>query len=298
MAAGVTTSTLAGLLTEAFTRDTTFAPHERKFAKFNEMTQEWPSDTPLGKGRTFGIQTKSSHSTGAASEASGVLPTPRSPEVIQANVDAVQIAASFSISELMLAVSKGEGSLGPDGVSMLVKGTTEDAVCALNRLSLGHGTGRLAVTENTTTSATQIMRNPEGTWQLRENMIVDIYDTDTGGSKQGNTLTINSIDDSTRTVVFSASLTGTAGWGVYQAQTASVSTYGVAPFGLRAWGGVTAHQRKEGRHLMEEPLVKPDRSTVAEPEISGWIEGPELTKPSLDDAAYHIKVNFHPMPSC
>ena len=236
MAAGVTTSTLAGLLTEAFTRDTTFAPHERKFAKFNEMTQEWPSDTPLGKGRTFGIQTKSSHATGAASEASGVLPTPRSPEVIQANVDAVQIAASFSISELMLAVSKGEGSLGPDGVAMLVKGTTEDAVCALNRLSLGHGTGRLAVTENTTTSATQVMRNPEGTWQLRENMIVDIYDTDTGGSKQGNTLTINSIDDSTRTVVFSASLTGTAGWGVYQAQTASVSTYGVAPFGLRAWG--------------------------------------------------------------
>ena len=74
--------------------------------------------------------------------------------------------------------------------------------------------------------------------------------------------------------------------------------HAIERIGLRAWGGVTAHQRKEGRHLMEEPLVKPDRSTVAEPEISGWIEGPELTKPSLDDAAYHIKVNFHPMPSC
>jgi hypothetical protein len=237
MAAGVTTSTYAGLLVEMFSRDRVFAPFERSFAKFHDMTQDFPNEAPLGKGRTFPIQTKDPHSTGAASESSGVLPTSRAPEVQQANIDAVQIVAAFSISEFMLAVSQGQGTLGPDGLSNLVEATTRNAVSCINRLSLGHGTGRLAVLEATANSTSQVMRNPEGILQLRANMLVDAYDTDTGGSKQlGASFTIDSLDQDTRTCVFTGALNGTAGWGIYQALTSSVSTYGVAPSGLRAWG--------------------------------------------------------------
>lgn len=233
--AATLTSTFAGLLVETFSRDRVFAPFERSLAKFHEMTQEFDNEAPLGKGRTFGIRTKDAHSVGAAAESGGVVPTLRQPAILQANVDAVQIVAACGWSELMLSAGQGLGTLGPDVVSDHVEMTTRNAVSAINRLSLGHGTGRLAVLEQSANSTSQVMRNPEGILQLRVNMLCDLYDTDSGGTKQGSSVTINAIDQATRTVTFSGAVNGTAGWGVYQALTSSVSTYGVAPFGLRAW---------------------------------------------------------------
>lgn len=238
------TSTFAGLLVETFSRDRVFAPFERSLAKFHDSTQDFTNEEPLGKGRTFGIRTKDAHSVGAVSEASGTTPTLRQPEVIQANVDAVQVVGAVGWTELMLSAGKGLGSLGPDVLTDHIDMVTRNITQCLNRLSLGHGTGRLAVVEATTSSATTfVCRNPEHILQLRNNMTVDFWDTDTGGSKQGATETISDIDFETRTVTIGNSRSLTAGWGVYQALTSAISTYGVAPFGLRAWadnGGLTS----------------------------------------------------------
>jgi hypothetical protein len=237
------TSNFAGLLVETFSRDRVFAPFERSLAKFHDSTRDWEDEPPLGKGRTFGIRTKDAHSVGAASEASGVVPTLRQPEVLQANVDAVQVVGGVGWTEFMMSAGRGLGSLGPDVISDHIEMTTRNFMSALNRLSLGHGTGRMAVVQdNTTTSTTFIARNPEHVVQLRVNMYVDVYDTDTSGTKK-ETQTIDEIDFDTRTVTLDAAVSLTAGWGIYQALTAAVSTYGVAPFGLRAWadnGGLTS----------------------------------------------------------
>lgn len=240
--AATATSTFAGLLVETFSRDRVFAPFERAFAKFHESTQDWPNEEPLGKGRTFGIRTKDAHSAGTVAE-TGSTPTLRQPEILQANVDAVQIVGAVGWTELMLSAGQGLGSLGPDVLTDHIDMVTRNATQALNRMSLGHGTARLAVVEaGTSSSTTFVCRNPEHLVQLRVNMLIDFYDTDTGGSKQGNTETISDLDFETRTVTIS-SRSLTAGWGVYQALSTSVSTYGVAPFGLRAWadnGGLTS----------------------------------------------------------
>jgi len=233
--AATTTANFAGLLVEVFSRDRVFAPHERALAKFHSSTLDWEDEEPLGKGRTFGIRTKDAHATGTVSEAAGTTPTTGQPEVVQANIDAVQFVGVCAWSELMMTAGRGLGSLGPDVVTDHVQMTTRNATQLLNRMSLGHGTGRLAALNATANSADQVLRNPESLLQLRVNMKIDLYDTDTGGSKQGSTVTINDLDLDTRTVTFSAAVNGTAGWGLYQAVTSSVSTYGVAPFGLRAW---------------------------------------------------------------
>ena len=230
------TSTFAGLLTETFTRDRVFAPFERSMAKFHDSTQDWPNEEPTGLGRTFGIRTKDAHSVGTVSEANNTTPTLRQPEVVQANVDAVQIVGAVGWSELFLSVSRGLGSLGPDGLTDHIDMVTRNATSCLNRMALGHGTARLAVVDANTSSATTfVCRVPEHVLQLRVGMAIDFYDTDSGGSKQGNTVTISDIDFDTRTVTISAAASLTAGWGVYQALTSSISTYGVGPFGLRAW---------------------------------------------------------------
>ena len=243
--AATSTTNFAGLLVETFSRDRVFAPFERSLAKFHTSTMDWESEEPLGKGRTFGIRTKDAHSTGAVSEASGTTPTLRQPEVLQANVDAIQCVGVTGWTELMMSAGRGLGSLGPDVISDHVEMTTRNTMQLLNRLSLGHGTGRLAVVQDSTvTLTTFVCRNPEHLLQLRDNMLIDFYNTDTGGAKQGITETIDELDFETRTVTISGPARSlTAGWGVYQALTSAVSTYGVAPFGLRAWadnGGLTS----------------------------------------------------------
>ena len=230
------TSTFAGLLVETFSRDRVFAPFERSMAKFHASTMDWDDEPPTGRGRTFGIRTKDAHSTGTVSEAAGSTPTLRQPEILQANIDAVQCVGVCGWTELMMSTGQGLGTLGPDVISDHIEMTTRNVMQLLNRMSLGHGTARLAVVQDTTVAATTfIARNPEHVLQLRENMTVDWYNLDTGGSKQGITETIEEIDFETRTVTISNARSLTAGWGVYQALTSAISTYGVAPFGLRAW---------------------------------------------------------------
>lgn len=234
--AATSTTNFAGLLVETFSRDRVFAPFERSLAKFHSSTMDWTDETPLGKGRTFGIRTKDAHATGTVSEASGSTPDLAQPEVLQANVDAVQCVGVTGWTELMMSAGRGLGSLGPDVISDHVEMTTRNTMQLLNRMSLGHGTARLAVVQDTTSSVTTfVCRNPEHVLQLRDNMRIDFYNTDTGGSKQGATETISEIDFETRTVTIGNSRSLTAGWGVYQALTTAISTYGVAPFGLRAW---------------------------------------------------------------
>ena len=230
------TTNFAGLLTEAFSRDRVFAPFERSLAKFHSSTQDWENEEPLGKGRTFPIRTKDAHATGTVSEASGSTPALKQPQVLQANVDAVQAVGIAGWTELMMSAGRGLGSIGPDVITDHVEMTTRNVMQLLNRMSLQHGSARLSVVQDTTvTSTTFVCRNPEHVLMLRDNLDIDFYDLDTGGSKQGATETIQSIDFETRTVTIGNARSLTAGWGVYQALTSAISTYGVAPFGLRAW---------------------------------------------------------------
>ena len=234
--AATTTATLANILARTYNREDYFAPHERSMAKYYDSVEDFPDGgKPLGTDRRFTIRTKDSHAAGGTAE-SADLPAFSPPSVLQASVTAIQVAASVAWSELMAMVGQGEGfvGVGTDIIDDHVRMTTRNLMSALNRLTLGHATGRMAVVESTTSSSlTFVCRLPEHVLQLREGMTIDFYDTDTGGSKQGATQTIVSINFETRTVTLDATRSLTAGWGVYKALSTSVSEYGIAPFGLR-----------------------------------------------------------------
>jgi hypothetical protein len=241
-----TTANLPNILTRTYNREDYFAPHERIMTKFLNEVEDFPDGgKPLGVERRFAIRTADSHATGGTPEG-GDLPAFAPPQVLQAVVTAIQVSASCSWSELMLMVATGEGTLGEDIIDDHVKMTTRNLMTHLNFLTLGHGTGRLAVVETTTAAVTTfVARNPEGVLQLRKGMTIDFFDTDTGGSKQGATETITAINFETRTVTIGNSRSLTAGWGIYRALSASVSSYGIAPFGLRGItdnGALTATQ--------------------------------------------------------
>lgn len=229
-----TTANLPNILTRTYNREEYFAPHERYLTKFLDSVEDFPDGgKPLGIERRFGIRTADSHAAGATAEG-GDLPAFSPPQVLQAVVSAIQVSAACSWSELMMMVAQGEGTLGEDIIDDHVKMTTRNLMTALNFLTLGHGTGRLAVVEATTVASTSfVARLPEHVLQLRKGQLIDFYDTDTGGSKQGASQTITAINFETRTVTIDGARSLTAGWGVYKALSSSVSTYGLAPNGLR-----------------------------------------------------------------
>jgi hypothetical protein len=234
-AIGTTTANLPNILVRTYNREGYIAPHERHMAKFYDTTEDFEDGgKPVGSARYFGIRTKDSHATGGTAEA-GDLPTFSAPSVLQASVTGVQVSASVAWSELMMLVGQAEGSIyAEDIIDDHVKMTVRNMMTRLNSLTLGHGTGRLAAVQTTTTSATTfIARLPEHVLQLREGMLVDFYDTDTSGSKQGASQTIVSINFETRTVTINNGRSLTADWGIYKALSSTVSSYGVAPNGLR-----------------------------------------------------------------
>ncbi len=229
-----TTANLPNILTRTYNREEYFAPHERIMTQFLDSVEDFPDGgKPLGAERRFGIRTADSHATGGTPE-SGDLPAFSPPQVLQAVVTAVQVSASCSWSELMLLVATGEGTLGEDIIDDHVKMTTRNLMTHLNFLTLGHGTGRLAVVEATTVASTTfVVRTPEHMVQLRKGMLVDFFNLDTGGAKQGASQTIVALNFETRTVTIDAARSLTAGWGVYRALSTAVSSYGIAPNGLR-----------------------------------------------------------------
>jgi hypothetical protein len=233
MAAG-TTSNLSNLLIRVYSRRDWFAPFERKATVFWDSVQEFDNEEPLGVGRYFEIWLQDPHNTGATAE-SGDLPSLSQPVVVQGNVAAIQISAAFGLSELLLSAGQRGGVFGSDVLHRHVETVTRNLMSNINRLTVaGHGTGRLAVIDATTSAvATFVARVPEHVLQLRNGMKIDFFDVDSSGSKQGATQTINFINFDTRTVTIDASRSLTAGWGVYQALSTSVSTYGVAPNGMR-----------------------------------------------------------------
>lgn len=232
---GTSTANLPNILVRTYNREGYIAPHERHMAKFYDTTEDFEDGgKPLGSARYFSIRTKDSHATGGTAEG-GDYPTFTAPSMLQASVSAVFVSAAVAWTELMMLVGQAEGSINAeDIIDDHVKMTVRNMMTRLNSLTLGHGTGRLAAIQDSTTSLTTfVCRLPEHVLQLREGMLIDFYDADTSGSKQGASQTIQSINFETRTVTIDNGRSLTAGWGIYKALSTSVSSYGVAPNGLR-----------------------------------------------------------------
>lgn len=231
--AATSTTTFANFLIKVYTRDK-FAPFERQLTPFLDSLDDAENDPAIGTSLTFGIQTGDSHAVSPAAEGS-VLPDFSAPAVLQAAVTPVSIGATFSITEQMLVRGIANGTLNVSTINQHVVMTMRNLLSAVNRYTVaGHGTGQMAVVNaNTSSSTTFNAAAPARAFQLRPGMLVDFYDADTSGSKQGNSQTISYVNYQTGNVTIDSARSLTAGWGVYKALTTGVSGYGIAPNGLR-----------------------------------------------------------------
>jgi hypothetical protein len=231
--AATTTSNFANFLIRVYSREK-FAPFERSLTKFLDSLEDATNEPAVGTGRRFGIRTADAHAAAAAAEGS-VFPDLNQPTVLQAEVTPVSVVAAFGLSEQALVRGISDGTLNQSILNDHVVMTLRNLLSAVNRLTVaGHNTGRMALVDaNTSSSTTFVAKLPEAAFQLRRGMQIDFFDLDSGGSKQGATETITNVNYTTRVVTIGNSRSLTADWGVYKALTSSVSSYGVAPQGLR-----------------------------------------------------------------
>ena len=235
--AATSTTNLTGLMAQAYNRENYSIHYERTLAKFHDRCKSFTSGgPPVGTSIKWSVRTLDPHAVGTVGDG-GDFAAYRQPQNIQPYVNGIGVTASLNITEQAILQMTNQGVVGaPNVLADAISACHRDYYGYLNKLSLGHGTGRLAVVESTTDTLTTFVGGVStatvgpGVQQLRRNFNIDFYDTDTSGSKQGNSQLITAIAQGTsRTVTIDAARTLTAGWGVYMA-----GSYGVAPFGLMA----------------------------------------------------------------
>lgn len=222
------TSTLDETLLRLYSKDDNFEPAERSKPRFWDEMKTLTNESPGGAGLYFEILGASGHAQGNPAEG-GDWTASRNRLGVQCSVTPARIDSSFEITQTFLEAARGEGSFRGDAESDAVIEATKGLFSYADRLmGCGHGTGRLAIVDVTSSGTTVTCRKPEMAFQLRVNQPIDFVNTDTGGSVQASR-TITSIDYTAGTFTVNSSVSVTAGWGVYQAD-----VYGNAmPNGLR-----------------------------------------------------------------
>lgn len=210
-------TTLNAELLAVYTRESAFEPCERADTPFLDEMAEADDTVPSGTGRTFRLVLATGHAVGNPAE-DGNWTASRNRITRQATVNSAQMDATVEITMKYQSLADGEGSFSGDAVHDAVM----EAMHNLNQhrqrlLGCGFKTGRIAqVNANTSASTSWVAKLPFSIFQLRENMPVDFVDS--SGVVQASS-TIDSIDFATRTVTMADSLTLTANWGVYIADT-------------------------------------------------------------------------------
>lgn len=226
----LTTTGFANILTVAYNREKYIAPHERFMTPFYDSVEDFADGgKPLGRQRSFFVQTGNSHSYSYVAE-SGNYADYTASTGLEAYVVAKEIEATLKMSTLMQLSGQGEGMMvQSDIIDQQVKSTTQDLMTALDLFTLANDAGRIAVVDATVaTSSTFTAALPQSVFMLRKNQLLDFY---TGSSVGEQGKKVGYVNYSTRLVTFASGVTlnATAGDGVY-----IQNSYGTGIFGLRA----------------------------------------------------------------
>lgn len=220
-----------------YQREKTIVPYARTATPFLNAMKEVGTRgmKPAGNVLEFQLRLHQGFGVGTPNDG-GDWAKARTHKSIKAQVTRAMLDAALRITVEAQAAAADMGSFTGDALADAVKNCLDVFYYQANVLSLGHGTGRLAVVAADSVTDTVIMDLPDGAFALREGAFVEFADIDVGGTVQnlgavGLEVQIESIDHTTHTVTFTDAITVSAGWGVYLA-----TTYGKRkPNGLRTF---------------------------------------------------------------
>lgn len=187
---------------------------------------------------------------------------------IQGQVLATEFKGTVKLTELLDRQGTGDAHFNGGALNHAMKTNTSDLAKLMQIHFWGHGTGRLAVIDQTEVGVNAFKaRLNWGVTRLRKNMRFDTYDLDTGGAKGLDSRKITKIDRTTKgdpggvgyntyagVVTFDGAAANiTAGHGVYLED-----DYGYAPNGI---DGLIGAEAVAGTFLTKSRATYPELNT-------------------------------------
>lgn len=215
-----------------------------------------------GEGYYFPFYLQTPQNMGTPAEDAN-LPVPKQRTEVQGRIRPGQFIGTFEISFLLEAIGTARGSFNKSELKRHMSETMGDVTKHINRIfSATHGTGRIAQLDAATSSVNTFVAKiggagtaePFGAHLLRPNMLISVYDDDTGaGGTEITARKITKIVQSTRTVTFDgAAATMDADDHVYIHGSYGVSTVPNGLMGLADDGSVLVTVHNQSRNTYEE----------------------------------------------
>lgn len=195
-----------------------FRAFQNDFTPILEEIDECPDDPTRGEGWFFPFHLSSPQNWRVNAEG-GSMGTVNQRTEVQGQVNAVEFLGWLQLSELLKNAGTRDAAWNGGELNRMMAETTRDITKGMQRMFvISHGTGRLAVVQdNTSSSNTFVAKLDEGVNNLMDNDVIDFVDLDTGGTVQESAREITKIVRSSRTVTFDgAPVSLTANWGVYK----------------------------------------------------------------------------------
>jgi hypothetical protein len=193
--AAVNTAAVSGWLKRQYASKTYFKPFQNDFAPTLEDLDECPDEAPEGSGWFVPLYLASAQNWRAGAEG-GVMADVIADTEVQGQVNAQEFKGTVQLTEFLKQAGSAKGHFNGGALAHQMKRITTDLTKAMQRfVVLGHGTGRLAIIDETAGAANTFKaRLPESWHGLAPNLRFDIYDLDTGGAVQLANRTITAID--------------------------------------------------------------------------------------------------------
>lgn len=243
------TTAVSEWMQEQYTSKEYFKAYQEDYTPLLSDLEECPDEPIRGKKWNVPLYLASPFNVRTGAEG-GAEASVIADSEIQGSVLATEFKGSIRLTELLDRVGTREAHFNGGALNHAMKTVTSDMSKLMQIHLWGHGTGRVGVIDQNEVASTSVkLRLPWSILRIRKNMRLDIYDTDTGGTKQFTALKVANIDRSTNgdpggvgyntyqgVVTFAASgLAGassptqsyTAGHGLYL-----TGDYGYAPNGI------------------------------------------------------------------
>lgn len=198
--AGVTTTTLGGLLKNVYGKRLTQMQNKAAF-----LWKMLPKSVYAPKGTGFypAVSVSGNQAGVAAINETEALPTAGYETVVQFTIVPKIVVETMKITGLARAVSEGDEASFATGLIRTLDEGLENLIKDLNRMSYGRGNGLLGTLAATQTGLTQTFDTVQ---YFKPGMVVDQM---TGSTETAADLVVSSVDRANNQVTFTASVTGT-----------------------------------------------------------------------------------------
>jgi hypothetical protein len=235
------TTAVSEWMQETYTQKDYFKPYQEDYTPLLTDLEECPDEPVKGKRWNVPLYFNTAFNVRTGPEGGAQAGVVADSET-QGNVLAQEFKGSIKLTELLERQGTADAHFNGGALNHAMKSNTSDLGKLMQIHFWGHGTGRLAVIDQTEVGVNAFKtRLPWSILRLRKFMRFDTYDLDTGGTKQLDSRKITKIDRVSNgdpggagyntyqgIVTFDgAAATVTAGHGVYMED-----DYGYAPNGI------------------------------------------------------------------